>query len=389
MKQKNIFLDFIFPITVILIPSSRAFYKYLPSLNTIAFLLYGLIFFISLYLLFSKGKFIRILNFFNDRKIVLLSIFLITGITLIMYPIADSLKYQMRGSDQDDCIINGVKFMMSFSNPYKESSYFGNSCSSGLGALFLYVPFVMTGTYPLGSIFASISAIITIKKVSVTKHQATIFALLIFSSIIWIELLFTGSDFNLIGCFLLILAYGISRNVLNKNYKHLIYLSILGGLLASTRLNFLIITPLISLFIFKYWRKGAFVFFLISLIVSVLPSTFIYSLNPDSFAPFHLIDKSSNLLRGGLRELNILSSLIALFIGYKISKFSPEKIPKAIFISLTPSLMILSIGELIFFRQGSLAMWEGANYFIPVLPLAASIISLNFNNKLVKEKVNY
>ena len=109
-------------------------------------------------------------------------------------------------------------------------------------------------------------------------------------------------------------------------------------------------------------------------------------MNPDSFAPFHLIEKSSNLLRGGLRELNILSSLVALFIGYKISTHSIENIPKAIFISLTPSLIILSIGELIFFRQGSLAMWEGANYFIPVLPLAASIISLNFNHLLVKGK---
>lgn len=386
MQQKNIFLNFILPLFVILIPSIRAFYKYLPSLNTIAFLIYALIILISLYLIFSQGKFLKILNFLNDRKIVFFSIVLITVITLVMYPIADSLKYQMRGSDQDDCIINGVKLMMSFSNPYMEQSYFGNSCSSGFGALFLYIPFVMTGTYQLGSIFASISAIITIKKISVANHQATIFALLIFSSIIWIELIFTGSDFNLIGCFLLILAYGISRNLLNKNIKYLICLSILGGLLASTRINFLILTPLISLFIFKYWRKGAIVFFLISFIVSVLPSTFIYSLNPDSFAPFHLIEKSSNLLRGGLRELNILTSLIALFIGYKVSTYSPENIPKAIFISLTPSLIILSIGELIFFRQGSLSMWEGANYFIPLLPLAASIISLNYNHLLVKGK---
>lgn len=383
IQRKNIFLDFIFPLIVILIPSSRAFYKYLPSLNTIAFLFYALIISISLYLLFTKSKLKRVLDFFTDRKILFFSIVLITVITLIMYPIADSLKYQMRGSDQDNCIINGVKFMVSFSNPYKERSYFGNSCSSGFGALLLYVPFVITGTYPLGSIFASISAVITIKKISVFKHQATIFALLIFSSVIWIELIFIGSDFNLIGCFLLILAYGISRNALQKKYKNLIYLSILGGLLASTRINFLIITPLISLFIFKYWRKGAIVFFLISFTVSVLPSIFIYSLNPDSFAPFHLIDKSTNLLQGGLWELNLFSSIIALLIGYKISTFSPENIPKAIFISLTPTLIILSIGELIFFRQGSLALWEGANYFIPMVPLAGSIIALNFNNKLL------
>ncbi len=390
MIKKIQWINYIYPFLVIIIPSSRVFYKYLPIFNSFGYLLYVLFFIFFIYYL-CKGNFSRIINFLAQPKVIALFVLILTAATLIIYPIADSLKYEMRGSDQDDCIILSVKQLLQFSNPYIEESYHGNQFSCGFGILILYFPFVITGIYPLGSIIGTLFAAFSLKNITRNINVSIVFSFFIFTSFAWLELTAVGSDLNFIGCGLLILSYGISKNVINKNPNHLLFLSVFAGLLSSSRINFLMIPPLIAFLIFKYWRKGAIVFLVVSLIVAIVPSAFIYSLNPDGFAPFHLIEKSSNLLPLGIKETAIFLTLISAVVAYRLSIKSPQNIPKGIFITLLPSLSFLSFGELYYFREGNLSNWEGANYFIPLIPLAISFISINslktLNHKNKSEKL--
>ena len=91
--------------------------------------------------------------------------------------------------------------------------------------------------------------------------------------------------------------------------------------------------------------------------------------------PLHLLGKSDFLLKNGLKQIAIILSLVGTFEGYKLSKRKIENIPIGLFLSLFPSLFFLSLGDFIFINSGNASTWEGANYLMPIFPLAASIIA--------------
>jgi hypothetical protein len=81
------------------------------------------------------------------------------------------------------------------------------------------------------------------------------------------------------------------------------------------------------------------------------------------------------LLQGGLKEVAILLSILAFLFSRNLIKKSIRLLPISLFLCLLPSLLSLSFGDLLL-RKLNFAMWEGANYLAPIIPLSCEIISL-------------
>ena len=160
------------------------------------------------------------------------------------------------------------------------------------------------------------------------------------------------------------------------------YAALLVGLLASSRINFLILVPITSLFIYFHWRNAALLFGLISLCIATVPSIYVFSLSPADFTPFHLLIKAKGLLGNGLAELFVGLFLVTFFFGVYLARKSISNISSSIFISIAPTLIAPAIGDLLIFRNGQLSQWEGASYLLPLFPLGIALYVVTANEKM-------
>jgi hypothetical protein len=279
----------------------------------------------------------------------------------------------MRGSDQDDCVIIGVKQLASLLHPYVKTSYYGNPCSTDLGIILLYFPFVLFNIYFLATISLAYLCTYVIGRFRGT-YAASVFSVLQFSSLFSMELLITGSDLIFLGFGLVLLIFQTINLVLKKNTYNIFWLAVFAGLLSSSRINFLVIAPIISIFISIPWRKGGLLFGLFSISTAIIPSSIVYFIDPSKFSPFHLLEKSNLLLQGGLKEVVIFLSILAFLFSCNLIKKSIRLLPISLFLCLLPSLLFLSFSDLLL-RKVNFATWEGANYLAPIIPLSFAIIS--------------
>ena len=368
----------------LLLPGFRAIFKYFsyPSLICYLYLIFASIFL----LLLVNGKLEKIQKVIGSPLSISLFLVAVTITCWIAYPFADGLKLNTQGSDQDDCIILGVNRILDFSHPYSEKTYFGNPCSPGPGLLLLYAPFVILHIYILGAIASIAAVVLSLHQKRDDWNVAGLWLIALFSSLIIPELLTVGSDLVLLGNGIAFLAIALPDIIRNKNLTYAIYLSILCGLLASSRINFIVMAPLVSLFVFASWKNGGIIFFCVSMLVTFIPSLYIYYLDPTIFTPFHLAGKSANI--AGLQMLvcgAILSIGSTIYSALRV-RIDSIFIPMGLFISLAPMLLSVSLGDL-YTRQWNIAAWDGANYLVPLIPLAALIL-VNSNAKRSDIKSN-
>ena len=356
---------------LIFLPNLRIFFKYTPYpvlLSIVYFL-----FLVTLFkIIFSRSNFI---NSLISNKILLFIILLsLYTLTYIVYPIADGLKVQMRGSDQDDCVILGVKHLLNLENPYLTKSYFGNPCSTGFGVLLFYIPFVYFDMYALGAPFITSVLTYFIYKYYNDLSSAGIFLIVNIACLLMVELMVVGSDLILIGMGIVLLALLLSLAIEKENIRLIILVAIICGIIASTRINFMILIFISASYIFLYHKKGAWVFLVISLTLALGPSVIIYLSNPDMFTPLHLIGKSKKLLPPMLRYVIVFMTGILYFYSLFIVNRSAKNIAMSFFIVLFPMLIGLSLSDLVFLRDLKFQYWEGANYLIPLIPLSSLLV---------------
>ena len=368
---------------LLIAPSARFIFKYIPVLQTTSLLIYALL--ILFFCYFFQRLPANVRNLIGNYWYIFFVFLVITLLLLFFYPIADGLKLQNRGSDQDDCVIIGARGILDFQNPYSQRSYFGNPCSSGMGVLFLYVPFVFLNVYHLGAIaFTALSTYI-VKWYSDSVYCSACFVTLLFGGLFQLEMLFIGTDLYLIGCLLMVSSLVLTRAVLTKSMILVFYAALLVGLLASSRINFLILVPITSLFIYFHWRNAALLFCLISLCIATVPSIYVFSLSPVDFTPFHLLVKANVLLGNGLKELFLATFAVTFFFGVHLARKSKSYIPISIFISTAPTLLAPAVGDLLIVRNGQLSQWEGASYLLPLFPLGIALYVITANKKMSGE----
>ena len=354
----------------------RTIIKYVsnPLLSAFMIISYFLLLMLIIYLFQLRKSIIDRIS--KNKYLYILSILCLTTIVLYGYPIADNLKLHGKGSDQDDCVILGVENLLKAQNPYSSRTYRSNPCSTGMGVLIAYIPFVYIGFYELGSV---IFMIITLWYLYINRGPklAFFYKITLLTNTLFIELMVVGSDLFLIGFFLLIAALYMDANIDNMSIGKTLLLSVLVGLVASSRINMLIILPIFAIFGYFRNKLSGILMFLSSSVIAILPSFLIYISNPSLFTPLHLIQKAEMLLPLSVRFVVIAIMAFSLVISLFLYSKKAILFTSALLWILTPMFVGLLIGGLAHVEY-KVSLSEHFNYLIPLLPLASAscLISL-------------
>jgi len=292
-------------------------------------------------------------------------------VSTVFYPLADGLKEDMQGQDQDDCTILGVRAILSLANPVATPTYFGNPCSNLLGAILPHFPFVVANVMGLaGPVFFGIAvAVLYLRKVN--RLQLGAFVGIVAGTPATLELMVNGSDFVFIGFMslvaVLLLADGQSREGLRA--RILLPLAVLVGLIASTRINMPIFALPFGIVLLQ--RKKWIAFTVAVSAIVLIPNLLVYLSSPSDFAPLHLISKGQSLVPGIFYLLMFASSALAVGLGFLLWSRRAISELSLVLLIVSPHLIFLSFGDLVFNRQFDVFWWEGANYLYLVTPMLA------------------
>lgn len=295
-------------------------------------------------------------------------------LTLVFYPLANGLKAIMGGWDQDECLVLGVENLIAGNNPYLDLTYLGNPCSPGFGALLLYFPFVLVGLVAITPIFWMFLSQLLVQTATPSRLHAGFFLVLVAASPMTLELLVNGSDIPVMGFGLLVVGLLLERVDQRKSLPGILLISILVGLIASMRVNFLLLLLVTSIYVILKIKEIALPFILISSVVAIVPSGIIYLMDPENFTPLHLVAKSQGIVPFPLYVIMATLTLVAIVWGAFLVVKRKIDFLGYLAMSFFPHLVILSFSSLIF-GGWDFFNWEAANYLYVLTPVLSFLIA--------------
>jgi hypothetical protein len=356
---------------IILSTSLRPAFKYAGGLPV--FLAFSFVV-VYLYLSWSSvsrfGRTIRLVSSRLDFQAFIIAVFAV--LTAIYYPLADALKLQMLGQDQDDCLIQGAGALLDLRNPYLEPTYFGNPCSPLPGAIVPYLPFVALGVFSIAGPFFFAIAILLSGRALGLVTSGLMLALLA-STPLLLELLVNGSDFVWMGFGLVVSIFALDRKIFKSHTLNDVMAIAIFGLLASTRVNMPILLGFFLVFLLARRDRRALWMSLAASVIAILPSALIYFNNPEAFTPLHLVGKGERLLPGVWLWLMIGASILSLAVVWYGVKRRCSTAPLVLAV-LSPSVISLSVSDLVA-RGWDFADWEAASYLMVLIPLLALVLA--------------
>jgi hypothetical protein len=357
--------------------SLRPSIKYLDSLVPgVAFVVVTTLSLVALPRLLSQNWFKKIVL----SRISWLSVLVIlTILTVFFYPLADSLKHQMGGWDQDDCLRLGIENLIQGQNPYSDKSYFGNPCSPGFGAFVIYLPFVIAGLLSLAPVvWLAVSRSVVGLWVQ-NRIQASLFFFIIASSPMTLELLVNGSDIVIMGLGIVVSSLGVQFALRRGGLAFLGMAAVLVGLVASMRVNFLLLVVVATVFVFIRTKFGGLFFGLVASAVSTLPSALIYLSDPAGFTPLHLVGKSQGIVPPVLYVFMALLTVASLVIGALLVMRGKLDLVEFATLVFAPHIVFLSVSALVF-GGWDFFNWEAGHYLYVLTPgLAYSVAKVVSN----------
>ena len=363
---------------IIVFPSIRFFSKFL---NIYFFAVYVILFNAFLVLIISKKEAIK--------KILSLPIW--GGVVIILsianyfiYPIIDARKKTVNsGSTGDDAMILAAN---SFKNSGKMYDVFINNhtpISPGPAWVIFNTPFSLLDLYFLFSPFYVLVALLLLKKYF-GNIISNLFLGILFSALVTIELFLNGHDILPFSLGFLICTLLIFENFKNKlGLLSTILISFLLGIVCTSRVIFFFV-PFVFYFLTKNLnQKKSLILLMVSSTVFWGFNGYYYAIN-QNYQPLHLIQKSVHLSSLPLLILGSLAFLIALFFIIKFLKKSEIQDWFLILGSLFALLLIpVSIADL-YKQDFNFKLWEGANYFMPIIPFLALYVLFYFFNPYQK-----
>lgn len=358
------------------LPSLRVLFKYLPPrLHPLIF-----VYFLAAFALYAdflhdgwlKRRLQRILSS-GWTMVGLVTVAL--GVNYFVYPIADALKYQMRGSDQDDALILVGNRLRHLVSPYAERTYYGNPISTGPGLVLLLLPFLTFERYFLITPLVLAAVAYTLYRISGSFYPTNLFIGLCLTSPAFWETMVVGSDLFVIGG-LLVLCLALLYTKIEQNRLYLICGILFLVLAATSRVVFLYLVPLIGLFLWKRRPSLGYTVAIFGLSGALLLHGLFYFWDPPNYTPLHLIGKGGVLLPGYFKIVLLLS---ALTVGWlTLTKVSDNLVSWLFFLwlGLLIPLAFAAFGDLVYQRNFQFAAWEGANYFLVSLAALVSYIVL-------------
>jgi hypothetical protein len=346
------------------VPSLRAVFKYLPyPLAIAAGLLAGSA--LAYAWVLGDGRVTAAIDRLLRSRWLTAALFgAIVVATWRLYPIADALKLQGRGSTADDALIVPLQTWLKGRPLYSSHLMGGVAASPGPGWIFVNAPFTLTGGYFLltacyvGLLWAALYGDRGIQ-------SANRMLLLLVSSLAFWELTVIGHDIVATSCAIGALLLWTVRAFERRSMPRTVLLAILWGTLATARILYPFLLPLLGILLWKRDARLSATLVLVGLVTTCLwHLPFMLTNHP--YDPFHLWDRA----QGGMGlPLIAAGGLATLALGVAAwLRVTPE--PRSVlgwfFGCFLVPLVFISAGELLAVR-GDLAHWEGANYLVPAL----------------------
>jgi hypothetical protein len=286
------------------------------------------------------------------------------AISYVLYPRLEGIG---RGGTGDDAMVLPALAMFKGMGMYSVKLFDGAPISPGPGWIGLNAILVLAGIYGLfNTVYLGLaSSLVWWKR---PDWLPSMNAVLLFSlpSFAVIEQLYSRQDLLAIGCGFLVCVL-LAEELLNL--RNAVWIGILAGLIATSRIIFVAVPILIAVL---YYKKNppAFLRFGIAALLTTIVCHLAAYFTSAFYQPLHLIlDRGPNRVGPILILIGGLVSLILLFFALRDPKTSPHRrITWTIVLLFTP-LLFIAIGELLN-GHFDLAQWEAARYLLPVLPLA-------------------
>lgn len=285
--------------SVLQIPALRPLHKYLPPdcQFIIPFILLGIL--CAYISIMTSGKFLSFLTpLLSSPWILCVLLGLVAVVSFYGYPAADGLKVIMRGSDQDDALIDAGMRLIQGRNPYSSPTYLGNPISPGPGWIILLLPFTLTNCYFVVTPLVTLALALVARKISGGFLVPNLLLLFSMSSLGFWELTVVGSDLWAIGCsfqICLLMVFTGWFNVRNGWWRNIFSLATVA-MVSSARVVFGFVAPLLGIFLWKRDPSSGKWFVLLSIAFLVLIHGLFYLWSPSDYTPLHLFTKSSDLL---------------------------------------------------------------------------------------------
>jgi hypothetical protein len=341
-------------------PSLRAIAKYFPApyLTGPLFLLLALL---GIVLTLNPPKVLRgFLQGVWPTAIIAISM---TVASFVIYPYAEALKLQGRGSDADDALIIAGQALWRFENPYIQETYLGNPIAPGVGWVLLASPFSLTGFY---SAFLPATLGIAIWSLRASRHswaRINQLILLLASSLCVWELIAEGNDYLPFALLTLSAFLGLKSTTATRG--KIILLTALIGALATFRLPFLLLPALLGFCLLSSFPRRAMIVASFATVLAVLLHGAFMIITPAGYSPFHLLRaKAGNAFStAGFFVAILLCVILALVMIVTWRRWPPLTHLGA---GLAVPWTIVSLADS--GLPGSVADWGGAGYFMMWLP---------------------
>lgn len=284
-----------------------------------------------------------------------------------LYPIADGLKIAMRGSDQDDALIDAGVRLISGENPYNGRTYLGNPISAGPGWVILLLPFTVTHLYFMVTpVFVTISGLL-VNRLTGSPYKGNLFLALLMSSLGFWDLMVVGSDLWALGCALLF-CLTLLFSCRDKQWFHGVAVAFVVAMVVSSRIVFAYVIPILGVFLWKSDRTAGMRFVLSGLAVLVGIHFLFYVWAPEQYAPLHLLYKGNELLAGKLGWACMACTAAALLYAAFAVQDSFDSWLFNFWLCLIVPMVFVSAADLTAKRY-ALSLWEGSNYLAVAVPV--------------------
>ncbi len=366
------------------IPSLRALAKYVPPSLWPLIPLYLIVTWLLYADLLHDGLFVRILKRIGSRAwFVIVLLIMLFAIQAVVYPHADARKFQGPSTPQDDALVVGGEYLANGLNPYEALTFRREYVSAGPGWILLALPFTLTGAIGFfNPVWIAISAFI-VWRIQRNAFHASLFLVLLMSSLAFWELTVSGSDMLSIGCALLVSTIFVHRvwNRISPTFTGgnkggrgargggLRLLSVvLLACSVTSRIVFAYAIPLLAGFLGRRSWKTSITFFVIAGGLTAALHLFFYLWNPPAYFPLTRFSDPS-FLPGILWPL--IAALASLLMFVVALRRADDTLASWLFnfwLALAVVMFLSAFGDLAA-RQFNLADWEGANYLGVVMPL--------------------
>jgi len=298
----------------------------------------------------------------------------------VSYPIAQGLKAEMRGSDEDSCVIQLANNLFSGKELYAVNrSYGGNPCSTGPGVVLLYAPLIWLHLYPYGApLFLGIAAWI-LGAVTERNETGNIFALLFVSTLFSWEVMAEGSDLVVIGCGFVIAMVGAWSALARGQPRRVLAAAILLGVLSSSRLPFLYVPLVLGLLIWHRDRRLAVQAVAVALAVGGGLTLGTYLWDPGKFSPLHVLAKGQRLAGPNGEMIGLAVYTVVGLAALWWARLPSLTAWLGVTFLLVATPMAVAAGAALIKVDLILSAWDGATYLMVGLPafcaLAATLMT--------------